>query len=172
MRVLIVFMDADSWASILDDAAYILASGLLLSNSIRRDSRVCLVRRWDKYEWLCVEGSRVRNLRPDLESARGLVRAFLRGRGRDAARLGRGLPPLQGRAFEVKVGPSGPSPICSDPLSVVFNHKGEYGSLEPLYVAPPPRLAASLVAAVNILLDRACHDRPGCAGGGPARQGG
>lgn len=172
MRVLIVFMDADSWTPILDDAASILASGLLLSNGIRRDSRVCLVRRWDGYEWLCVEGSRVRNLRPDLESARGLVRAFLGGRGKDAARVGRGLPPLPGRAFEAKTGPGSLPPPCSDPLSIVFNHRGEYGELEPLYVAPPPRLTASLIAAVNILLDRVCHDGLGHAGGGPARQGG
>jgi len=172
LRVLIVFMDADSWTSILDDAASILASGLLLSNNIRRDTRVCLVRRWEGYEWLCVEGSRVRNLRPDLESARGLVRAFLKGRGRDAAKLGGGLPPLPDRAFEVRSGRGGPPPPCNDQLSIVFNHRGEYGSLEPLHVPQPPRLIASLVAAVNILLDLACHDRPGHAGGGATGQGG
>jgi len=167
LRLFVVFLDSDTWSNVLEEAAAILASGLLLSNDIRRDARVCLVKRWyGDYEWLCVDGSAVRNLRPDIESAKGLVRAFLRGHGWGAARVGIGLPRLVGKAFEVRAGKVLAKPRCPEDMSIIMNHRGEYGVLEPLTVPPPPRLTPHMVAAVNILLDNVCHDMPGSSSGG------
>jgi len=162
MRVHIVFMDTCSLTSIYEDAAGLMAAGLLLSHDIRRDTSLCIVARCPGmdggYEWICVYGGRVRNLRPDAESAAGLFKAFLRGRGGDAVRRGRGLPETLGVVVEVRSGNKLETSLaeCPDSVTLLYNHAGEYAVDTYLWIPRPERMLPHQVAIANILIDRLC----------------
>ncbi|MDK2384037.1 MAG: hypothetical protein QI199_04415 [Candidatus Korarchaeota archaeon] len=162
MRLHVVFLDSCGWGRVESRAASIVSAALLLSHGIRRDAGVYVVLRCGgAYEWLYVDGGRVRNLRPDAESARGLLRVFLAGRGGSAARRGSGLPGLGGRLVEVRVGRrlgADPSLVCGGRGALLYNHRGEYGAEAGVELPRPPRLPQHQVAMANVLLDRACMD--------------
>ena len=163
MRLHVAMIDTCSWEEAVPLAAEAVSSGLLLSHGIRRDTGVYVVLRCgDTYSWLYVDGGRVRNLRPDAESSEGLIRSFLRGRGRDAARLGRGLPKPRGMVVEVAVGSvlgaELPREACRD-VFLLYNHRGEYNVGARVTLPPPRRLLGHAVAMANILLDRLCSER-------------
>ena len=65
----------------IGEAARFIASALLVSHGIRRDTMAVVL--LESGEWIVVRGWEARHLRPDIDSAIGYVRAVLRG-----ARLG------------------------------------------------------------------------------------
>ena len=75
-----------SWPGVYEAGVFI-ASSLLVSHGVRRDS-AALVARGDY--WLVARGDRVRHLRPDADSLEGWVRAVLRGRPLGASVCPRG----------------------------------------------------------------------------------
>ena len=141
------------------EAAAFIASSLLLSHGIRRDA-AALVRVGGK--WILAEGSRVRQLRPDADSAEGWVRAVLRGRRLGALVLEE-PPPPRGRVVLLREGaPGGLGGLPGAPVTVCYSgcpYEPERELGAPGW--PPYRLAA----VVNIVLDRMELGVPGCPGG-------
>ena len=138
------------------EAAAFIASSLLLSHGIRRDT-AALVRVGGK--WILAEGARVRQLRPDADSAEGWVRAVLRGK-RLGAQLLESPPPPVGRVVLLEKGaPGGLEELPVGDVTVCYGGC-PYEEAETLGSPdwPPYKLAAT----VNIVLDRMEAGSPAC----------
>ena len=72
------------------DAAIFLASALLVSHGVRRDS-TAVVKLSRPRSWLLARGDSVRHLRPDVDSAEGWIRAVTSGKSRLGGVLVEGL---------------------------------------------------------------------------------
>ncbi len=85
----------------LSDAASFIVGSLALSHSIRRDTIAVVALR---KAVIAAPGSTIRQLRPDLESATGWLRAVLRGKHRGLGALLLDEPPLpRGEALEIAI---------------------------------------------------------------------
>ncbi len=141
------------------EAASFIASSLLLSHGIRTDA-AALVR--VRGQWILAEGARVRQLRPDADSAEGWIRAVLKGK-RLGAELLKDPPQPVGHVVLLKRGasrgleklPVGDVTVCYG--SCPYERAEALGSPD----WPPYKLAA----VVNILLDRMELGSPACPRG-------
>ncbi len=87
----IIVVDVDSKPRCTGYIASIISASLLLSHSIRKDTRLYIV---FSEGYLYIDGSSVRNLRPDYESMCGLFRAAIRGKTRYGIRYVESRPSI------------------------------------------------------------------------------
>lgn len=138
-----------------NEAAAFLSSSLLLSHSIRRDTLAVVAL---KRGVIAAPGDRVRQLRPDLESSTGWLRAVLRGKWRGLGAVMLERPPSMGawcgRVIQTVMGIAGVEGeiVVDKPLLIVHSNSGaELNSTAKIRAPCPPPCRA---AVSNIILDR------------------
>ncbi|MCE4625521.1 MAG: hypothetical protein F7C35_06625 [Desulfurococcales archaeon] len=139
-----------------NEAAAFLSSSLLLSHSIRRDTLAIVVL---KRGVIAAPGDHVRQLRPDLESSTGWLRAVLRGKWKGLGAVMMEHPfnvgAWCGRVIQTFMGVAGVvgEIMVDQPLLIVHTNNGvELGSTAEIRAPCPPPCRAAIS---NIILDRA-----------------